>query len=183
MRRWLWPLALAAALLIPGVQIATAQSASVAVSVTVLPAPFVLQVGPDCAFVLTSKVKTVDCVVTAMFGQATYSFDGWRGMLTVTQVRDPISGETIESRNVTLVSAETMSVTWGQTIDAVGGPFVPSKAYNGPYNHQQTIIAAKPGFGNGGYKVILHFRLRAPASQAPGVYAPTWKIDIANSYS
>ena len=183
MWRWLRAFVLATALIAPGFQFAAAQSASVAVSVTVLPAPFVLEMGPGCAFVLTDKAKTVDCVVTAVFGQATYSIYGWRGMLTVTKVRDPISGETIESRNVTLISAEAFNLTWGQAVDPVGGPFVPSKAFNGPYNHKQTLVAAKPGFGNGGYKVVLQFRLRAPASQTPGVYVPTWKIEIANSYS
>lgn len=183
MRRWFGAVAILMLLILPGAPLVGAQSPSVGVRVVVLAAPFQFELGPSCSFVITPKANTVDCVVTAVFGQATYSFAGWRGMLTVTEVRDPISGETIESRNVTLISAEAFSLTWGQAVDPIGGPFVPSKAFNGPYNHQQTIVTAKPGFGNGGYKVVLHFRLRAPASQTPGVYVPNWKIEIANTYS
>ena len=183
MKRLIRVVALVVLIVFPGVHLAAAQSASVGISVTILPTPLVFQVGPDCAFVVTPKDKTVDCTVAVALEQWTYEPDGWRAMLTVAAVKDPTSGETIPSRHVTLVFAETFSATWGQAVDPIGGPFIPAKAYNGPFNHVHVVASAKPGFGIGHYTAILHFRLQAPASQASGVYVPEWKINIANTYS
>lgn len=183
MKRWLCAIALMLMWAVSGAGSAFAQSVSVGVTVTVEPSPLLANIGPSCAFVVTKKVKTIDCEASLTLEQWTFEPDGWRAMLEVSSVSDLTSGETIPSRNVTLISAEAFNADWGQSVSRVGGPFIPDKAYNGPYNHQQTIAAAKPGFGIGHYTVVLHFQLRAPASQAPGVYVPQWKVSVANSYS
>ncbi len=183
MKRWLWALALAFVVIASGAGLAAGQSATVAVSVTVEPSPLVFQIGPSCAFVVTPVSTAVDCVVAAVLGQATYNAEGWRALLTAAGVTDPESGQTIPPQNVTLVSAESFTGFWGQALDPVGGPFVPDSALNGPLSRKHAIAAARPGFGNGGYRTVLRFRLQIPPDQAPGVYVPTWKLDVSNSFS
>jgi len=182
MKRLLQAIGIAVLLTLPTSGAIAAQSASVEVSVTVLPSPLMVVMEPDCVFVVTAKSNKADCTTTIAVGQPTFQFEGWELMLTASGVVNAQTRIPLVEKSIKLVSYSGFLVHWGQAVDTKGGPYVPSSQFNRTLDESRSVIVADPGFGIGGYSVAVRFELKVPPKTAPGTYVPTFDITVSNTF-
>jgi hypothetical protein len=181
MKRAFWAIVMAALLALPASGALAAQTASITLSVTIPASPLLAQVEPGCAFAITETTRSAICAVTIRMAQPTLEVNGWRLSLSAGGAVEQTSGAALPASALQIESLQSIVATQGQSIDTVGGPYLPSNAAHRSLNEAQTVVMANPGFGNGTYTATILVRLTAPTGAASGAYAPLWIVGVVNN--
>jgi|GEM_PF-2624125 len=160
----------------------SAESATISVSVTVLPSPLIAIIEPDCLFVIEAKSTKADCSTTITVAQPTFQFEGWELLLSASEIVNSETGAVMEAKSIKIVGYSSFLVHWGQPVDDEGGPYIPKKGVKHDLDAARTVIAADPGFGIGGYTTTIHFEVKVPPKTTPGTYVPTLVVQISNEF-
>jgi hypothetical protein len=128
-------------------------------------------------FQVTTSANKAYCTITVAVGDATLQNKGWKLSLNATNFTCACGG-TLPPNALTIESSSGPVLINGQPIDLKGGPSLQANAVGRSPDGSRPLLVAKPGYGNGAYAVTLTLRLSYPAKMTPGLYVPTWVVNV-----
>jgi hypothetical protein len=163
--------------LIPAVALANT-TATTTLTLVILDQPARGAVVSSCdGFVVTANANKAYCTIIVAVADPTLKNNGWKLSLNATNFTCACGG-TLPPNALTVESSSGPVLINGQPIDSKGGPSLQANAVGRSPDGSRPLLVAKPGYGNGAYAVTLTLRLSYPAQTTPGLYVPTWVVNV-----